>query len=120
MELNEKQNEILNCNDDVIFVEAAAASGKAQPNSTIIPTPNGYKTINELQIGDYVFNRKGQPEKILGVYPQGKQKVFRVTLADGRQTLCAPDHLWSYDNGHNSFTTKTIENQNCFGNGSRC
>ena len=30
MELNEKQKEILDCNDDVIFVEAAAASGKTR------------------------------------------------------------------------------------------
>lgn len=37
---------------------------------------------------------------MLGVYPQGVLPVFKVTLKDGRSTLCNDEHLWSYFNQH--------------------
>lgn len=107
--LSKKQQEIINCEDDVIFVEANAAAGKAQPNDTLIPTPFGYKTIGELSRGDVVFNRYGEPEKILQVFPQGKKQVYEVEFADGRITECCEDHLWSYDNAHGGLTTKSLK-----------
>lgn len=67
------------------------------PNSTLIPTPDGYKRIGSIQVGDYIFNAMGKPTRVLGVYPQGRQKVWEITLADGRAAKCSGDHLWSYN-----------------------
>ena len=44
--------------------------GKALPNSTVIPTPDGYKRVDEIKVGDYLFDAFGKPTRVLGVYPQ--------------------------------------------------
>ena len=79
-------------------VISSAGSGKAQPNSTKIPTPDGWKLLGDIKVGDYVFNRLGKPVKVLGVYPQGELEVYNVLFEDGRSTLCNDEHLWTcYD-----------------------
>lgn len=70
--------------------------GKALPNSTLIPTPRGYKRVDEIQVGDYLFDAFGRPTKVLGVYPQGKKEVKYVKFKDGRIVKCCEEHLWSY------------------------
>lgn len=107
--LSAQQQSIIDCEDDVIFVEASAASGKAQPNDTLIPTPSGYKMIGELAPGDEVFNRYGEAEKILQIFPQGKKQVYEVEFADGRVVECCGEHLWSYNNSHGGLTTKSLK-----------
>ena len=79
-------------------VISSAGSGKAQPNSTKIPTPDGWKLLGDIKVGDYVFSRLGKPVKVLGVYPQGELEVYNVLFEDGRSTLCNDGHLWTcYD-----------------------
>lgn len=78
------------------YIAGAAGTGKAQPNNTKIPTPNGYKTLGQLKVGDKVFDRQGQQTQVTGVFPQGKKEVYKVLFSDGRESLCAGDHLWSY------------------------
>ena len=75
---------------------AATGVGKAAPNSTIIPTPNGLKTIGEIQVGDYLFDAFGNPTLVKAVYPQGKKEVWEITFKDGRKAKCCEEHLWSY------------------------
>lgn len=79
-----------------ILRAAKSGGGKAQPIDTIIPTPNGYKKLGDIKVGDYVFDRLGNPTKVLGVFPQGKIDSWTVTLSDGRKTKCNEEHLWSY------------------------
>lgn len=76
---------------------SASGVGKALPNSTIIPTPNGNKRVDEIKVGDYLFDALGKPTKVLGVYPQGKKEVWEVTLKDGRTAKCCKEHLWSFN-----------------------
>lgn len=110
MELSKKQLEIVNSKDKNIVVIASAASGKAQPNSIRIPTPDGYKTIGDLKVGDKVFNRFGESETILKVFPQGKKQVYKVTFADGRATKCCGEHLWSYYDDNEKLQTEELQN----------
>ena len=79
----------------VFEISGAAGTGKAQPDDTIIPTPKGEKYLKDLEVGDYVFNRKGKPVKILDIFPQGKLKAFKVCFSDGRSTICNDEHLWT-------------------------
>lgn len=70
--------------------------GKALPNSTRIPTPTGWKTVKEIQPGDYLFDAFGKPTKVLAVFPQGKKEVWQVSFESGRTARCCNEHLWSY------------------------
>ena len=69
--------------------------GRAQPLHTPVLTPDGFRPIGELQVGDLVVGSNGEPTPVLGVYPQGPKKIYRVTTQDGATTLCSEDHLWA-------------------------
>ncbi len=68
--------------------------GRAQPLSRRVLTPNGFRPIGSLRVGDLVTGSDGRPTPVLGVYPQGNKPVFRVTTQDGASTLCCGEHLW--------------------------
>lgn len=76
---------------------AASGTGKALPNNTKIPTPDGWRAVGEIEVGDFLYDAFGKPTKVLGVFPQGKKEVWEVSFADGRTAKCSKDHLWSYN-----------------------
>ena len=96
---------------------AATGLGKALPNDTIIPTPDGNKKVAEIQPGDYLFDAFGKPTKVLQIFPQGEKEVWEIVFKDGRKAKCSKDHLWSYcTEGQRSeskknriFSTNTLE-----------
>jgi phosphate starvation-inducible PhoH-like protein len=69
--------------------------GRAQPVFTPVLTPDGWRSIGDLQVGDLVIGSNGEPTPVLGVYPQGEKEIFRVTAQDGAWTLCCGEHLWT-------------------------
>lgn len=98
----------------------STGTGKANTCSTKIPvwTPDGsvsWKLAGDVVPGDYLFDRDGHPTKVLGVFPQGKREVYRVTLGDGRYLDVSDNHLWSVfpakrarDEGYTIYETKTL------------
>lgn len=94
MNFNERQKKVIYAEEPKILCLATAACGKALPNSETIPTPNGPKAVGEIEVGDYLFDRYGNPTKVLGVYPQGKKEVYELTFGDGRKARSSIDHIW--------------------------
>lgn len=80
---------------------AATGVGKAIPNDTLIPTPNGWRKVGDIKVGDYLFAQDSSPTKVLAVFPQPITKeIWKVTFADGRVAECCGEHLWEYfENG---------------------
>jgi phosphate starvation-inducible protein PhoH and related proteins len=68
--------------------------GRAQPVDTPVLTPDGFRPIGSLRIGDLVIGSAGRPTPVIGVYPQGRKQVFRVRAQDGGATLACGEHLW--------------------------
>jgi phosphate starvation-inducible PhoH-like protein len=75
-----------------------------QPLDAKIATPNGWTTMGELKIGDYVIGKNGKPIEVLNIFPKGEKDVYRITTTDGTSTECCADHLW--------FTTTAKERHN--------
>lgn len=96
-----------------LYIRSASSGlGKAIPNYTKIPTPNGWTTVGEVNVGDYLFDRNGNPTKVLAVYPQSeKKRIYKVYFQSGRIAECCDEHLWSYyDDFHNKkLVTKTLK-----------
>ncbi|MBI2238253.1 MAG: PhoH family protein [Actinobacteria bacterium] len=69
--------------------------GRAQPYASRVLTPTGFTRIGDLTVGDLVIGSDGRPTPVIGVYPQGRKKVFRVRSQDGASTLCCGEHLWA-------------------------
>ena len=68
--------------------------GRAQPLSNVVLTPSGFRPIGSLRVGDLVIGSNGRPTPVLGVHPQGRKKVLRLSAQDGASTLCCGEHLW--------------------------
>ena len=113
MNLNIRQKKVIEAKENKIICLATAASGKAIPIDTLIPTPNGNKLAKEIKIGDMLFDRNGEPTKVLGVYPQGKKNVYEITFGDGRKAKCCDEHIWSVNKvtwkDRNSFRPMTLK-----------
>lgn len=71
------------------------AGGKAQPLDEPVLTPEGWRQIGSLVVGDVVLAGDGTPTRVLATYPQGRLPVYRVTFDDGAWTRCSYDHLWT-------------------------
>ncbi|HSE98785.1 MAG TPA: PhoH family protein, partial [Blastocatellia bacterium] len=69
--------------------------GRAQPLHTHVLTPLGWREMGSLSPGDYVIGSDGRPTLVLGVYPQGRKTVYRLTMTDGSSTLACAEHLWA-------------------------
>lgn len=95
MNFNVRQKKVINAKEPNILCLAGAGAGKSIPNSTMIPTPNGWKKVSEIKEGDFLFDQEGNPTKVLGVFPQGKKEVYEITFGDKRTAKCCIDHIWS-------------------------
>ncbi len=69
--------------------------GRAQPHNSRVLTPEGFRPIGEIEVGDLVVGADGLPTPVIGVFPQGRKHVFRVRTQDGASTLCCGEHLWA-------------------------
>lgn len=92
----------------VTYIYGEGGTGKAQPVSTLIPTPKGHIPLGDLKVGDYVYNRKGEPVKILQVFPQGEIDNYKVTFEDGRIAYCNNEHIWTVYTSRNNFKDITV------------
>lgn len=68
--------------------------GKAQPLYSKILTIDGWREMGTMQIGDMVAGSDGNFYPITGVFPQGKQDVYKMHFGDDTATECTLEHLW--------------------------
>nr|DAH03452.1 MAG TPA: Terminase [Caudoviricetes sp.] len=89
---------------DILCVSLIPGAGKAQPMYSKILTPNGFVYMKDLKIGTKVIAGNGEIANVIGVYPQGKRKIYEITLNDGSKCRCSDNHLWK---------TRTKYKNNC-------
>lgn len=68
--------------------------GKDQSLNSKLLTPSGWVRMGDIKLGDELVSEDGKPSFVIGVYPQGKRPVFKVTFSDGRSTEAGGEHLW--------------------------
>lgn len=61
---------------------------------TPISTPDGFKTLRTIDVGDYVHDENGAPARVTHVHPISEQKVYKVTFSDGSYVNATGDHGW--------------------------
>ena len=108
------------------FVYSYPKAGKALDNNTVIPTPEGNKKVSEIKTGDMLFDRKGNPTKVTGVFPQGVLKAYKVSLNDGTSFIVNGEHIIPYITSKGNINSKTLnemmkdykkEREDVFGDG---
>ena len=87
---NQIQN---NCINNALMFCGESGSGKAQPLTSKIFTPSGYKLMGDIKVGDLILDGKGNSTKVLKVFPQGKRDIYRIFINDGTYIEVADNHL---------------------------
>lgn len=83
-----------------MVVAGGTGTGKALDDNTIIPTPEGFKRLKELHVGDQVFGREGTPINVVGVFPQPDGRAcYDVKFSDGSSVIADAEHNWSVNDG---------------------
>lgn len=67
--------------------------GKGQPIGSKVMTPDGWKEIQNLEIGDLVISSDGLAYPIKGVYPKGEIDTYRFYFSDKSSFVVDIDHL---------------------------
>lgn len=81
----------------VVLLAGRAKMGKASANSSTVYTPEGKKPMGSVRPGDMLLGSDGEFHKVLETFPQGMQKIYKVTLDDGCSTRVTADHLWEVE-----------------------
>lgn len=85
-------------NKQNVLLADAMGLGKEEWVNNRVWTPEGRKRIGDLKVGDKIFGISGKLVNVVGVYPQGKKKLYRVTFNDGCSVLVGLNHLWKVIN----------------------
>ena len=78
-----------------MLIAGATGSGKALALDTPIPTPDGWTTMGEIQVGDEVFDEHGRPCTVTAATPvMYGRPCYEVEFSDGTVIVADAEHLW--------------------------
>lgn len=71
------------------------ADGKLLALDTPLPTPNGWTTVGDLRVGDWLIGADGKPCEVSFVTETKDNRVtYEVEFSDGEVIVACADHLW--------------------------
>ena len=102
---------ILLDDDSNFAIEAFRESAKALALDTEIPTPNGFKTVGEMAVGDELYDDYGEICQVKSLTPIfNERKCYRLTFDDKTSVVADAGHLWwVLDKHQRKFRTLTSE-----------
>ena len=78
-----------------ILIAGATGAGKALALDTPIPTPHGWTTMGEIQVGDLVFDERGNACVVTAATPiMHGRPCYEVEFSDGTVIVADAEHLW--------------------------
>lgn len=91
-----KQREIMHSIRDHRFtaVKACHGPGKALELGTVLPTPDGWTTMEKVQVGDFLLDEHGKPVEVLAVSGIQHRPTYRVVFDDRTEIVASDHHEW--------------------------
>lgn len=80
---------------DLIIIAGETGSGKALDVDTDVPTPNGWKKMGDLKVGDFVIGDDGKPSKVIqtsGIMTG--RPTYEIEFSDGAKIIADENHEW--------------------------
>lgn len=77
-----------------LFVVSPNRTGKCLAKGTLVATPAGPCPIEDLKVGDTVYNEYGNPILVKATIYQGVKEVVDLTHRNVVHASCTPDHIW--------------------------
>ena len=62
---------------------------------TPLPTPGGWTTMEQVQVGDSLIGADGSPCRVLAKSDVHNRPCYEVVFTDGSRVVCDNVHLWS-------------------------
>nr|WP_318836477.1 replicative DNA helicase [Actinomadura rudentiformis] len=79
----------------MVVVAARPAMGKAVQLGTPLPTPTGWTTMGEVQVGDYLLGADGKPTRIVAATEvMYDRPCYEVEFSDGEVIVADAEHQW--------------------------
>lgn len=80
-----------------VAVPSCVSSGKFVRASEPVLAEGGWRRIDSLAVGDLIYAQDGTLTEVTGVFPQGKQQLYRFHLSNGITVDSGGPHLWAVD-----------------------
>ena len=78
-----------------MLIAGATGAGKALALDTPIPTPQGWTTMGEVQVGGQVFDERGRRCTVKAATPvMHGRRCYEVEFSDGTVIVADAEHLW--------------------------
>jgi len=78
-----------------VHIEMARKAGKAEWVENLLPTPDGFRRMGDIQPGDLVFGSDGRPVRVKAVTEiMTGLECMALSVATGERFIVAADHLW--------------------------
>ena len=79
----------------MVVVAARPAVGKALALDTPLPTPDGWTTMGEVKVGDYLIDANGKPTRVVAATEvlHGRP-CYEVEFSDGSVIIADENHQW--------------------------
>ena len=83
------------------YIEIPKKNGKQLALDTPIPTPDGWKTMGTLAIGDCVFDERGKPCHVVAKsLIDDTEQAYELIFRDGGRIVAGERHLWDVEYIH--------------------
>ncbi|MGV9194182.1 replicative DNA helicase [Microbacterium sp. MC2] len=79
----------------MIIIAARPAMGKALALDTPLPTPRGWTTMGEVQVGDELYDAQGRPTRVVAATEvMTGRPCYEVEFSDGSKIIADAQHQW--------------------------
>ena len=79
----------------MVIVAARPGVGKALALDTPLPTPTGWTTMGEVQVGDELIGSDGRPTRVVAATDVLTDRpCFEITFSDGTTVVADAEHQW--------------------------
>ena len=89
------------------YIEIPKKNGKQLALDTPIPTPDGWKTMGTLAVGDCVFDERGKPSHVVAKsLVDDTEQAYELVFRDGGRIVAGERHLWDLEYIHGKTRAK--------------
>mgnify|MGYP001430245401 CR=1 FL=1 len=82
---------------------------------TLIPTPDGWKRMGELRVGNVVFDMHGKQTFIIATSDVKHLPCYRITFSNGDSIVCDNEHKWVASVGLNGSADRKANGWKTYG-----
>lgn len=80
--------------DMTLCLSGSTGSGKNVSKNTMISTVYGLKRLENVKVGDVIFDEKGQKTKVVKKHSPKEKNFYRITFKDGTTVEAGGGHVW--------------------------